>query len=424
MVKLIESPFTIRNLARFIARIRNDDISNTKADYELAASEILKKIDAGTVFYNGFVDFKLKKNIVLTYTTEDAKVASKLIIRNLELNARIKQPNRSEIISALLSSLQDGTPYRAHRYDIKSFYESISRAAVITMLEDESLCSLKTLNLIKILFKALDAIGIKGLPRGLDISAYLSEIYLRHFDAKLRRLEHVNFYARFVDDIIVLTSNDKAEETTNHVKELLSDDLTLHDYGKRSDIEISKSEIIGHDEYVKEKFKTLNYLGYEFKIFNTYLLNNDFRLKRKVEVEISNNKVKKIKSRLFSSLLSYCSSDRKFSDYELLEKRLKALTGNYEINSSGTNVIIKTGIYFNYHHRTPKPNCRLAELDRTFLRALFSRTHPLFKRISTSLLPHEKRQLAGFSFLKGYDNITYYSFSYKELKKIRMHWNK
>lgn len=421
---MIESPFTIRNLAKFIARNRNDDSSNTKADYESAASEILKKIDAGTVFHDAIKSFSLNNKTVLTYTTEDAKVASRLIIRNLELNARIKQPNRSEIISALISSLQDGTPYRAHRYDIKSFYESINRAAVLTMLEDESLCSLRTLKLIKILFRALEVEDIKGLPRGLDISAYLSEIYLRHFDTKLRRLEHVNFYARFVDDIIVLTSNDKAEETTTFVKEYLSDDFTLHDDGKRSDIQVSKSEVLGQDKNVREKFELLNYLGYEFKIFNTYLSSSDFRVKRKVEVEISTNKIKKIKSRLFSSLLSYCSSEKRLSDFKLLEKRLKALTGNYEINSAGTNVIIKTGIYFNYHHRTPKNNCRLTELDRAFRRALFSRAHPLFKKLSASLMPHEKRKLSGFSFVKGYNKITYYSFSYKELVKIRMHWSK
>ena len=112
---MIESPFTTRNLARFIARNRNADSSDAKADYESVASEILKKIDAGTVFCNATKSFTLNNKTVLTYTTEDAKVASKLIIRNLELNARIKQPNRSEIISALISSLQDGTPYRAHR---------------------------------------------------------------------------------------------------------------------------------------------------------------------------------------------------------------------------------------------------------------------------------------------------------------------
>lgn len=421
---MIESPFTTRNLARFIARNRNADFSDAKADYESVASEILKKIDAGTVFCNAIKSFTLNNKTVLTYTTEDAKVASKLIIRNLELNARIKQPNRSEIISALISSLQDGTPYRAHRYDIKSFYESINRSAILTMLEEESLCSLRTLNLIKILFRALDLDNVKGLPRGLDISAYLSEIYLRHFDTKLRRLEHVNFYARFVDDIIILTSNDKADETTNFVKEFLSNDLTLHDDGKRSDIQIGKSEILDKDKQRIEKFEILNYLGYEFKIFNTYLQSTDFRVKRKVEVEISKNKIKRIKSRLFSSLLSYCSSAKGLGDFKLLEKRLKALTGNYEINSSGTNVIIKTGIYFNYHHRTPKNNCRLADLDRTFQRALFSQGHPLFKKLSSSLLLNQRRKLSGFSFLNGYKNVTYYSFTYKELAKIRMHWNK
>jgi len=421
---LIESPFTVRNLARVIARNRSDDPSNTKVDYGPVASEILRKIDSDTVFHDAIKSFQLNNKTVLTYTTETAKVASKLIIRNLALNARIKQPNRSEIISALISSLQDGTPYRAHRYDIKSFYESINRTAVLVMLEDESLCSLKTLKLIKNLFHTLDIENIKGLPRGLDISAYLSEIYLRQFDTNLRRLEHVNFYARFVDDIIILTSNDKAEETAGHVRKFLSADLNLHADGKRSDVKIKKSEVLCEGVRSVEKFELLNYLGYEFKIFNTYLPCGDFRAKRKVEVEISENKIKKIKSRLFSSLLSYCSSDRNPYDFKMLEKRLKALTGNYEINSSGTNVIIKTGIYFNYHHRTPKNNCRLAALDRTFHRALFSHSHPLFEKLSTSLSLHERRKLSGFSFVKGYRDIVYYSFSYKELSKIRMHWNK
>ncbi|MGY2177718.1 antiviral reverse transcriptase Drt3a [Pseudomonas azotoformans] len=421
---MIESPFTVRNLTRFISRNRNDEHSNDSADRELIASEILKKINDGTAFIDPFKDFEINKKKVLTYNNQCARTASKLIIRNLKLNARIKQPNRSEIISALISSLQDGTPYRAHRYDIKNFYESINRAAVLTMIEDESLCSLKTLNLIKNLFRALDIKNIQGLPRGLDISAYLSEIYLRHFDTKLKRLEHVNFYARFVDDIIILTSNDKAEETTNYVKEFLSNDLTLHDNGKRSDVQISKSEVSSLATNKKEKFETLEYLGYEFKIFSTYIPNSGFRAKRRVEIEISTNKIKKIKSRLFSSLLSYCSSDKEPNDFQLLEKRLKALTGNYEINSTGTSVIIKTGIYFNYHHRTPSTNCRLTELDRTFHRALFSKSHPLFKKLSSSITSYDRRKLSGFSFVNGYEKITYYSFSYKELSKIRMHWSK
>lgn len=421
---MIESPFTIRNLARLIARNRNNDSSNAKADHESAASEILKKINDGTIFVNAIECFELSNKTVLSYTTEGARVASRLVIRNLKLNARIKQPNRSEIIAALISSLQDGTPYSANKYDIKSFYESVNRASILTMLEDESLCSLKTLNLIKNLFGALDAKNVKGLPRGLDVSAYLSEIYLRHFDTNLRRLDFVNFYARFVDDIIILTSNNKSKEITAQVKGFLRDELTLHDDGKRSNIEIGKSEYLMQNAKSKEKFELLNYLGYEFKIFNTYLQSADFRVKRKVEIEISNNKIKIIKSRLFSSLLSYCASEKTPSDFVLLERRLKALTGNYEIKASGSNVKIKTGIYFNYHHRTQKNSCRLAGLDRAFQRALFSKTHPLFKKLSSALMLNQKRQLSGFSFLNGYNNIIYYSFSYKELAKIRMHWNK
>jgi hypothetical protein len=420
---VIESPFTVRNLSRIVARHRKDDSKDLKAEYDLAARKILEKIESGTVFHEATEKFLINNKTVLSYTTEDATVASSLIVRNLEINARIKQPNRNEIVSALISSLQDGTPYRIHRYDIKNFYESINRSAVITILEDEGLCSLKTLKLIRALFQTFEKDGIEGLPRGLNISAYLSEIYLKNFDTKLRRLEHVNFYARFVDDIIILTSNDQADETTNHVKEYLSDDLTLHDDGKRADIYIEKSETDTRESIRSGRFETFNYLGYEFNIFNTYLSSSDFRVKRRVEVEISKNKIKKIKSRLFSSLLSYHSSSKMSVDYRLLLKRLKTLTGNYEIHSSGTNKKIKTGIYFNYHHRTPRENCRLSELDRTFQRSLFSQNHPLFSRISKSFSIQEKREISKFSFVTGFREITYYSFSYKELSEIRKYWN-
>lgn len=42
-----------------------------------------------------------------------------------------------------------------------------------------------------------------GLPRGLSISSVMSELYMKYFDLRIRRLEGVYYYARFVDDIVV-----------------------------------------------------------------------------------------------------------------------------------------------------------------------------------------------------------------------------
>ncbi|MQU61417.1 hypothetical protein GHO26_27245 [Pseudomonas helleri] len=101
---MIESPFTVRNISRIVARHRKDDSKDLKAEYDLAARKILEKIESGTVFHEATEKFLINNKTVLSYTTEDATVASSLIVRNLEINARIKQPNRNEIVSALISS--------------------------------------------------------------------------------------------------------------------------------------------------------------------------------------------------------------------------------------------------------------------------------------------------------------------------------
>lgn len=420
---MIESPYTVSNIIRFIAKHHKTNASKHKIEYEKTAREILTRIEEGSVFVDATKRFTLNRKEISSYKSEHAAVTSRLIIRNLKLNARLRLPNRSEIVASLISSLRDGTSYKVYRFDIVSFYESIDRARLYNLLEKNSLCSHKTLGLIKRLFETFHNDGIKGLPRGLDISAYLSEIYLMGFDEKIKKLSHVSFYARFVDDIIIITNHISDENITPQVKSILSPELTLHDeneYRKHSHIFLEKS---GEYSPVTAIHQTLNYLGYEFKIFNYYSTNSEFRAKRKIEIDISNNKVTKIKSRISSSLLSYCSSRKTESDYKLLLKRVKALTGNYEIHASGTNIKIKTGIYYNYHHKTQKTRCALEELDNSFKRALFSTNHPLFNKISHAINLKQKRELSKFSFFNGFHDKIYYSFSYQELNEIRKNWN-
>ncbi|CAI8732912.1 antiviral reverse transcriptase Drt3a [Pseudomonas sp. IT-P294] len=419
---MIESPYTVSNIIRFIAKYHQTNVAKHKIEYEKTAREILKSIEENSIFIKATSRFTLNGKEVSSYTSEHAAVTSKLIIRNLKLNARLRLPNRSEIVASLISSLRDGVPYKVYRYDIISFYESIDRARLYNLLEKNSLCSHKTLRLIKSLFEIFRHEGIKGLPRGLDISAYLSEIYLMEFDESIKKLSHVSFYARFVDDIVIITNNISDEDITPNVKSILSPELTLHDeneYQKHSHIFLEKCRDYSLSTTT---FQPLNYLGYSLKIFNHYCSDSDFRSKRNIEVDISTNKVTKIKSRISSSLLSYCSSKKTETDYKLLLKRVKALTGNYEIHASGTNIKIKTGIYYNYFHKTQKPRCALKELDNSFKRILFSRSHPLFNKISHAISLQQRRELSKFSFFNGFHDKIYYSFSYQELNEIRKNW--
>jgi hypothetical protein len=46
----------------------------------------------------------------------------------------------------------------------------------------------------------------KGVPRGVGISSYLSELYMENIDNEIRNLQDVIYYARYVDDIFIIIS--------------------------------------------------------------------------------------------------------------------------------------------------------------------------------------------------------------------------
>ena len=45
-----------------------------------------------------------------------------------------------------------------------------------------------------------------GVPRGFGVSAYLSELYMREIDNEIKALPDVIYYARYVDDIVIIFS--------------------------------------------------------------------------------------------------------------------------------------------------------------------------------------------------------------------------
>ncbi|NKC48016.1 hypothetical protein HED54_04565 [Ochrobactrum anthropi ATCC 49188] len=49
-----------------------------------------------------------------------------------------------------------------------------------------------------------EALYSSGLPTGISLSATLSELYLRNFDRGIKALPWVRYFARYVDDIIII----------------------------------------------------------------------------------------------------------------------------------------------------------------------------------------------------------------------------
>ena len=81
--------------------------------------------------------------------------------------------------------------------DIKSFYESIDVDKIISKLKNDFILSYHSINLIDDLLEKSANWDVTGLPRGLNISATLSEIAMRKFDKDVRNFDSIYYYGRF-----------------------------------------------------------------------------------------------------------------------------------------------------------------------------------------------------------------------------------
>ncbi|MDR2651642.1 MAG: RNA-directed DNA polymerase [Prevotellaceae bacterium] len=139
--------------------------------------------------------------------------SNKLILRKLNDNIKRiykdEQANRKIIISQIKVLLDETCPYWVIKTDIKSFYESIDRERLLKKFQDDSMLSYYSMFLLHKLFVNTVVDTTTGVLRGMNISATLSEIYLRKFDKWIRNCSGVYYYARFVDDIVIFINNEK-----------------------------------------------------------------------------------------------------------------------------------------------------------------------------------------------------------------------
>jgi hypothetical protein len=118
------------------------------------------------------------------------------------------------------------------------------------------------------------------------------------------------------------------------------------------------------------------------------------------------------------------ASPKSPADYLVLKNRIMALAGNYYITDPISGIKIKTGIYYNYVHKNFIHNCALYKLDSMLHGLLFSKGHALSRRIISSLTLQQRRQLAGYSFVSGFVDARFHSFSYSMLNTIKKGWRK
>ena len=149
---------------------------------------------------------KLKKN----NPKIENRISDDFILRKINNNIcrvyGIHQADRYNIVKVIRNILENNKPCFILKADIRNFYETINKDKIIKLFKSSSLLSFDTKYLLENLFNNEVLSELKGLPRGICISASLSEYYMKKFDEDVKKFSSIFYYARYVDDIIIFST--------------------------------------------------------------------------------------------------------------------------------------------------------------------------------------------------------------------------
>lgn len=343
-------------------------------------------------------------------------IAEKLVIRKLNDNIKRiykdEQANRKFIIHQVKTLLKETAPFWIIKTDIKSFYENIDRDRIFRKMKNDAMLSYYSIHLLKKIFDNQLVSSQSGLPRGLNISSILSEIYMRNFDKVIQRFQDVYYYARFVDDIIIFLNNRKSAITLfDKLNETLKEQkLTLTINNEKTQlIDGLNFKVIQHKYKSPPKHNNLEYLGYKFFL-------NEIDSDRKLNITIADKKVKKIKTRIVKSYVDFLSNN----DFELLKLRVLFITGNYGISESYDGSTLKAGIYYNYSHINDQKV--LNDLNIFHRKLLYSKKDSLGINLNRKITNSQRNILNKYCFISGYNNKTFNLFNFVTMGKIIKCW--
>ena len=176
-------------------------------------------------------------------------------------------------------------PFTVAKVDIKSFYSSVSQDNLLSHLDRRLVTAPSTRFVLRSLINQCKNSSVAGLPPGTAISAELSEFYMQDFDRNVREDFGAYYFARYVDDIILILP-----EASNHrklrkrIESALPTGLQLN-YAKSRFLQFK-----GTTYKTPSDEQRFEYLGFQFTI---YPVGNSKPHFRQVSLDIADSKVKK-----------------------------------------------------------------------------------------------------------------------------------
>lgn len=345
------------------------------------------------------------------YSIDDSP-ESFFLVKQLQLNInlvyKVKPADRHSLAMRVRDTINTQFPLKLVRTDIASFYESINQEELLRKLEKDQLLSPSSKSYIRqILSHSKNSAGISsGLPRGIGISAYLAEIWLRSIDEQIKSLPGNVLYCRYVDDIVAVFAQPPIgafpKSYRNAIEAILKTESFAANPKKTVELTLPVS---------KSCPKELEYLGFRFFLSceEETMETGDTKKVFECKITPSTAKLQKYKDRLDAAFKHYCQTKSKnqkraFRDLTL---RLKFLTGNTKLLNNKSSV--STGVYYN----NSIVNCldSFQELD-LYLQS------KLILVASQSL----RGKLSQLTFTDGFSDRRFHKFKARELQRIVQVW--
>lgn len=380
-------------------------------DDEVYKNEIIES--AITLSRKGVADISLSKTTVKGKSCYSTSLLSERILFRvcasyLKRSFGIYQKNRNKIVDELVNYLKEGSACRIYRLDIKSFYESCDKNKLSKIIEENRSLSFQTKYLVESFLELCKKNTLRGVPRGVEISSILADISMKEIDSTINKNENVIYYARYVDDIIIITTSLEDEQVFVHEieKEMFSRGYTLN---------TKKQNIL-----FLEKIDTtatqiaFEFLGYEFNINNPGGKANRCN-PRNIEIDISKEKLKKLKLKICKSFYSF----NKNNDFGMLIDRLTFLSTNRKLKKNRDPQVL-SGIFYNYA-RINKSETSIRMLDYFVLHNALCVSSRLAKMRPPFTL-EQKEKLLKISFINGHKKRVFKEFSANRAHKIGKIW--
>lgn len=330
-----------------------------------------------------------EKNTYKTVHESSSFFAEKQLQHNIKSTYKVKQSDRNIILPQLISILEENIPKYIIRTDITNFYESIDREILKRKIGSKPQLSLMSRKMIKKLLTDYDELSgqSQGIPRGVGVSAYLSELFMQDLDYSIRTLPNLIYYARYVDDIVAIFSPNPDQSIDIYLEGVTQiidrNNLSLNE---------AKTKCV---EFVSGRSYKFEYLGYTFEYQGS------------LKVSLSNKKKKKYKERLKASLKAYNESSKSKNSKKLLLNRIRLLTGNTRLSHRKKGAFV--GIYYSNKYISDPDSLR--DLD-------FFLTNEV-NRIDNARL---RSRLLKYSFKKGFVEKSFRNFTPYEILKITRAW--